>query len=665
MKKAFFSVFILFWISLIGYTQVSINSDNSTPDSSAMLDVKSTNKGFLPPRMTTAQRDAISSPAIGLLIFNLDCGDYQYFKGPGWISLSNYGLIDPPGTITGNPNPCVFASGIVYSIQPVPNATYYNWMIPGGATITAGQGTNYISVDYGNIGGSVCVTANSDCYNSQPSCLPINLISLINAEITISTSDTSVCQGTQVILSADYVNGGFAPKFQWKKNNIDIPGATNTTYSYAPQHNDKISCRMISNAVCVSAPTVYSNYITLTVKPLVPVSVSINASQNPVCFGSSVTYNALPINGGSSPTYQWKVNSDNVNGATNSTYSYIPLNNDSVQCIITSNDSCIIGSQAYSNIIIMTVNQIQLVSVAITASSNPSAAGVPVTYIATPVNGGSNPTFLWLVNEIPAGINSSTYIYTPENLDTIICRLYSNQECVTGSPATSDPIIMFVNNTGNPCTGIPTVSYDGQVYNTVQIGNQCWLKENLNVGTRINGDQNQSNNSIIEKYCFDDLDSNCSKFGGLYQWNEMMGYIGLGSTNPSNIQGICPDGWHIASDSEWCELLSFVDPTFTCSTIGHYVTNTGGMLKQAGTIFWATPNTGANNSTGFSARAGGYLRPWERDFLHIMWDCYFWSSTEHDAESAKDIGLYHENTNFFHGFYLKNGGLSVRCIKNQ
>ncbi|MEA3479507.1 MAG: FISUMP domain-containing protein [Bacteroidota bacterium] len=99
------------------------------------------------------------------------------------------------------------------------------------------------------------------------------------------------------------------------------------------------------------------------------------------------------------------------------------------------------------------------------------------------------------------------------------------------------------------CTGTPTVNYEGQVYNTVQIFNQCWLKENLNVGTMIQGTEEMTNNGIVEKYCYLNFTSYCEMYGGLYQWHEMMGYDTI-----SGSQGICPTGWHIPSDEE-CKVL--------------------------------------------------------------------------------------------------------------
>src|SRR5665647_231898 len=98
----------------------------------------------------------------------------------------------------------------------------------------------------------------------------------------------------------------------------------------------------------------------------------------------------------------------------------------------------------------------------------------------------------------------------------------------------------------NPCPGTPTVTYSGKTYNTVQIGNQCWLKENLDVGTMIDSLANPGNNGIIEKYCYGNNPANCTTYGGLYQWNEAMQYV-----TTAGAKGICPTGWHIPDTSEF------------------------------------------------------------------------------------------------------------------
>ncbi|NUN10837.1 MAG: carboxypeptidase regulatory-like domain-containing protein, partial [Ignavibacteriaceae bacterium] len=137
---------------------------------------------------------------------------------------------------------------------------------------------------------------------------------------------------------------------------------------------------------------------------------------------------------------------------------------------------------------------------------------------------------------------------------------------------------------GSSCVGVPTVTYEGKTYNTVQIGAQCWLKENLNVGTRINGNTNASNNGTIEKYCYDDNEANCNTYGGLYQWNEAMQY----STTPGT-RGICPPGWHIPTKAEFDSLEAAVN-------------NDGNALKAIGQ---GTGSGTGTNTSGFSALLAG------------------------------------------------------------
>ncbi|MDP1623438.1 MAG: FISUMP domain-containing protein [Bacteroidales bacterium] len=102
--------------------------------------------------------------------------------------------------------------------------------------------------------------------------------------------------------------------------------------------------------------------------------------------------------------------------------------------------------------------------------------------------------------------------------------------------ASSSHTFQFATNI--PCPGTPAVTYEGQVYNTIQIFSQCWLKENLNVGSMINGSQNQTNNGILEKYCHSNNPDSCIKYGGLYQWDEMMQYV-----TQQGSRGICPPDW--------------------------------------------------------------------------------------------------------------------------
>ena len=196
--------------------------------------------------------------------------------------------------------------------------------------------------------------------------------------------------------------------------------------------------------------------------------------------------------------------------------------------------------------------------------------------------------------------------------------------------------------------GDPLVdSRDGQSYSTVQIGNQCWMAENLNIGTRIDGNSNQANNGTIEKYCYNNSEAHCDVYGGLYQWNEMMGY----NTTPG-VQGICPDGWHLPTDAQWTALTTYLG--------GESVA--GAKMKEAGTSHWSSPNTGANNSSGFTALPGGFRDAGEA-FYYLSYYGLFWSSSEYDASNAWYRGLGYIYADVSRSYYYKSSGFSVRCLK--
>jgi uncharacterized protein (TIGR02145 family) len=209
---------------------------------------------------------------------------------------------------------------------------------------------------------------------------------------------------------------------------------------------------------------------------------------------------------------------------------------------------------------------------------------------------------------------------------------------------------------GNPLVD----TRDGQSYETVQIGSQCWMAENLNIGTRIDGGANQTNNGIIEKYCYDNSEAQCDIYGGLYQWSEMMAHVTV-----AGVTGICPEGWHIPTDEEWCILEQEVDPSITCNSTGWRGIDGGGKLKEEGSP-WFPPNTGATNSSGFTALPGGFAQTggtfaWKGVFG------YWWTSSQFDATTAWQRDLYNEVAQIRRLAASSNklSGYSVRCLKDE
>ena len=200
---------------------------------------------------------------------------------------------------------------------------------------------------------------------------------------------------------------------------------------------------------------------------------------------------------------------------------------------------------------------------------------------------------------------------------------------------------------------------DAQSYRTVQIGTQCWMAENLNIGDMIEGDAEQADNAVFEKYCFDNDQAECEIRGGLYQWNEMMQYVNIESS-----QGICPSGWHIPSDDEWKQLEGEVDSVFGYSDpewngVGWRGTDAGGNLKETGTVQWASPNTGATNSSGFSCLPGGG-RGSGGNFFYKYTNSNHWTSTAGTTAWIRQLHFDETGVNRYATDF--DYGLSVRCV---
>jgi len=223
----------------------------------------------------------------------------------------------------------------------------------------------------------------------------------------------------------------------------------------------------------------------------------------------------------------------------------------------------------------------------------------------------------------------------------------------------TDETYIFQFATNIPCPGTPNVTYEGKVYNTIQIYSQCWLKENLNVGTMILEYQDMTDNGIIEKYCYNNESDSCMKYGGLYQWDETMQY-----NTQQGTQGICPQGWHIPTDEEFKVLEGAVDSLYG---IGDSQWNINGFYRgyDAGKnlktiVGWISGGNGTDlfgfsglpgGSSGFGFGGNGHIGSW-------------WSSTNVSTSNAWERYLYYYSHGIFRQHYLKETGLSVRCVRD-
>ena len=226
-------------------------------------------------------------------------------------------------------------------------------------------------------------------------------------------------------------------------------------------------------------------------------------------------------------------------------------------------------------------------------------------------------------------------------------------------------------NDSYPCEGTPTLTdIDGNVYNTVQIGNQCWMKENLR--TTHYADNTEITTGI---YAPNDYASSVTVYGYLYTWIVSMHGDSPSSSNPSSVQGICPDGWHMPSDAEWTQLIAYVgshsayfcgnDTTSIAKSLAHEMGWRPYNVQYPDVCAVAfSPWGGNNNSTGFGALPAGYRYQNQCEPLGLF--ASFWGTTESPFENY--MNYYHINWNSLvmacDRFNMSSDACSVRCLKD-
>lgn len=199
---------------------------------------------------------------------------------------------------------------------------------------------------------------------------------------------------------------------------------------------------------------------------------------------------------------------------------------------------------------------------------------------------------------------------------------------------------------------------DGNTYKTVQIGTQRWMAENLKVtryndGTSLPYITSASTWAGLTAggYCDYNNDVNNGQiYGHLYNF-----YV---VTNPKKI---CPDGWHVPSDEEWKNMEMYLGMTQQQANINYAErgTNEGGKLKEEGTTHWLVPNTGATNSSGFTALPGMYVNERGVYATPAFHGGFWWTST-----NGYYRGLHNNLSTIWRFSYPYTGGFSIRCLKD-
>ena len=284
-------------------------------------------------------------------------------------------------------------------------------------------------------------------------------------------------------------------------------------------------------------------------------------------------------------------------------------------------------------------------------------------------------------------------VFTPDNSALVemqgtkgllIPRMTTTERDAITSPAQS----LLIFNTTTKCFETNIEGQWQKIYcsSVTSCGSQVWMVANVNTGTRVDGSAEQSNNSKIEKYCYNDVEANCYIYGGLYQWAEAMQIDYTYNTadyptdytcdpcGSSGRQGICPSGYHIPTDLEWSKyeycVESSISPTGSTS-LSTFQNNTGwrGSTGNAGpgakmkVTSSNNPSWDGTNASGFAALPAGY-RNTDGSFYYLGSNAIFWSASEYSSTYAWNRYLYSGYSQSYRNNTNKKYGFSVRCLKN-
>jgi uncharacterized protein (TIGR02145 family) len=221
------------------------------------------------------------------------------------------------------------------------------------------------------------------------------------------------------------------------------------------------------------------------------------------------------------------------------------------------------------------------------------------------------------------------------------------------------------------------VDVEGNIYKTVIIGTQCWMRENLRTtqyadGTSITYGESFPPSATTAYYYYPGSPDNVPTYGLLYNWSAAMKNEGSSDTDPSGVQGVCPEGWHLPSLPEWEKLRDYVSsqPEYRCDGNSQYIAkslaSTSGWLENAD-LCAVGNNLSANNATGLSILPAGYFYD-EHSGFGV--DATFWSTTEDYHYDAYCLLLVSsdelmQSAHFITPVYRWETGYSVRCVRNN
>jgi Putative metal-binding motif/Calx-beta domain len=379
------------------------------------------------------------------------------------VVMTVHETVTPSVSINASATAICPGQSVTFTAIPTHGGTLpvYEWVKNG---LVVGADSVYQTSTLAN-GDSVYVRMynNSDCVTIYPvtsNVIHITTSQVATPSVTISTPQTTICSGTTAIFTANPVNGGANPSYQWKVNGNTVGGNSNTLEYATLNNGDIVSVIMTSSLGCASPQSAISTGIQMTVLQSTPAFVTISTPTTTICSGTAVTFTASPTGG--SPTYQWKLNGNDIPGATGSTYQSSSLaNGDKIKVVMTPSSPCAFPSPAVSNEITMTVNGGGPASVTISATDTAICSGQQVTFTAAVINGGTDNAYEWTLNGSVVGSDTSVYQTTSlVNGDVVRVTMQPYGSCAGNAAVYSNSITMTVNTAVTPSVHISASAID-------------------------------------------------------------------------------------------------------------------------------------------------------------------------------------------------------------
>ncbi len=667
MKKQIFT-FLAILLSAATFAQVAINNDASLPDPSAMLDIKSDTAGILIPRMTAVQRDAINNPAQGLIVYVTDDNNFYYYNGSQWANWA--GGADNDWTVVGN-DMYSAPSGKVGIGTNSPNAKLDIYTNTEATNLKL---TNYTSSSYNSkiVDAYIYGADNKDLTgfsffnNNSGSGTHFGLKNVLSG----SGSGTHCGVYNDLANGSGHLYGMFNDLRSGNANdqygiyNKFTQGGNGTRYGMYSYFGGYATGDLFGSKTLISNAQTGNHYGSFS---------RLQGTGNGNKYGS---YIIIPTSAGGTHYGLYSDVSGNSNYAAyllGRTYisDSLGIGTDSPQAELDVNGHIRMtdGNEAAGKVLVSDANGQASWGNAGDADfyKANTAHQVPKSITDTIYTQGS----VAIGTTAPDAsakleVNSTVQGFLPPRMTaTQMNALASPAEGLMVYNTTVKSVCFYdgsawhktYNNDGISCGDI---SYGGQTYSTVVIGTQCWMAENLNIGTAILGSQDQTDNGVIEKYCYDDQTSNCDTYGGLYQWDEMMQYVTTEGT-----QGICPTGWHLPTDTEYKTMEMHLGMTQAQADATDWRGTYEGSKMAGNEPLWSDGNLDQNanfGSSGFTLLPAGY-RYTDGSFIDRFNRTYLWSSSENGTNAwFRELDYYYQPV--YRNYASKAYGFSVRCIKD-